>query len=170
MKIEINNGVICISRNHVYNCPLKLSDDYKHVMLYLFYNDFKFKTNNFFKIKYLRSLMLNVNDEISAGRIGANYGYVLFELKDRDSNIFLPEFFNHYQFIKTLNEIARKKDNNFSLYTEVNGYFDVFLKDVSAPIMYSFISDIYSDLCFDAETGFFDYSEERKAKAKKLMK
>lgn len=169
MKKEINNGVICISRNFVYSCPLKLSDDYKHIMLSLFYNDFNMKINNLFKIKFLRSQILNVNDEISAGILGANYGYVLFELKDGNSNIFLPEFFNHYQFVKTLNEIVRKKENNFSLYTEVNGNHND-LKDVSAPIMYRFISDIYSEVCLDAKTGFIGYSKDRKAKAKKFMK
>lgn len=169
MKKEINNGVICIGSNFVHSCPLKLDDDYKQVMLGLFYNDYNMHFGNFFKARNLRKQFDNIEDEIGAGRLAAEYGYVIFELKNGNSNIFLPEFFNHYQALKTLNEITRKKDNNFSLYTEVNGYNND-LKDVSASIMYSFISDIYSDLCFDAETGFIGYSEERKAKAKKLMK
>ena len=166
---KINNGVICISNNFVYSCPLKLTDDYKHIMLSLVYNDFNMKINNLFRIKMLRNQMINIKDEITAGRLASNYGYVIFELKEGDSNIFLPEFFNQYQLVKTLNEISEKKDNNFSLYTEVNGFYND-LKDVSAHIMYRFISGIYSDICFDAENDFTGYSKERKAKAKKFMK
>lgn len=166
---KINNGVICISNNFVYSCPLKLTDDYKHIMLSLFYNDFNMKINNLFRIKMLRNQMINIKDEITAGRLASNYGYVIFELKEGDSNIFLPEFFNQYQLVKTLNEISEKKDNNFSLYTEVNGFYND-LKDVPASTMYRFISGIYSDICFDAENDFTGYSKERKAKAKKFMK
>lgn len=166
---KINNGVICISNNFVYSCPLKLTDDYKHIMLSLFYNDFNMKINNLFRIKMLRNQMINIKDEITAGRLASNYGYVIFELKEGDSNIFLPEFFNQYQLVKTLNEISEKKDNNFSLYTEVNGFYND-LKDVPAHIMYRFISGIYSDIWFDAENDFTGYSKERKAKAKKFMK
>lgn len=169
MEDEISNGIICISNNFVYKCPLKLNDDYKHIMLGMFYDDFNMKTNNLFLIKILKNQIANVNDEIKAGRLASYYGYVMFELKKNNLNIFLPEFFNEFQLIRTLDIIVQKEDNNFSLYTEVDGFYND-LKDVPAYIMYRFISGKYSDLCFDAENNYDGYSLDRKARAIKHMK
>lgn len=169
MKEEISNGIICISNNFIYKRPLKLNDDYKCIMLGMFYSDFNMKTNNLFTIKMLQNQMANVNDEIRAGRLASYYGYVMFELKKTNLNIFLPEFFNEFQLIKTLDIIAQKKDNNFSLYTEVNGFYND-LKDIPARIVYRLISGKYSDLCFDAENNYDGYSLGRKARAIKMMK
>ena len=169
MKKEIDNGIICISNNFVYECPLKLSYNYKQVMLGLFYDDFNMKTNNLLRINNLQKQIGCIKNEIEAGRFISNYGYVIFELKGGISNIFLPEFFNYFQFVKTLNEIVREKDSVFNLYNEING-FNNDVKDVSGPVLFRLIKCIYSDLCFDAENGFVGYSKERRTKAIKFMK
>lgn len=169
MKKKISDGVICVSSNFIYSCPLKLSDDYKEVMLGLFYNDYNMHFGNLFKAKNLRKKCEYITDEISAGRLGAEYGYVIFEHKNDNSSIFLPEFFNYYQFIHTLNEIKTRKDNNFSLFNEVNGYKNDLI-DSSSYDTYDFVRMIYSDLCFDAQNDFIGYSVDRKTKAIKFMK
>lgn len=166
---KIDNGVICISNSFIYKVPLKVSDDYKDVILGLFYNDYNMHFGNLFKAKSLRKKMDNISDEISAGRLGADYGYVIFEFKKGNSNIFLPEFFNYYQFENTLNEIVSRKKDIFSLYNEINEYKND-LANVSFYEVYDFVRLIYSNLCLDADNGFIGYSEDRKFKAKKLMK
>ena len=166
---KINNGVICISSNFVYSCPLKLSDDFKTVMLGLVYNDYNMHFGNMIKARSLRKQFDEIKDEVNAGKLGAEYGYVIFEHKNGDSNIFLPEFFNYYQFTHTLNEITDRKDDNYSLYNEFNGYNNDLI-DFSSCDINNFVRMFYSDLCFDAQNNFTGYTNDRKAKAIKLMK
>lgn len=168
-KKKIESGVICISSNFVYSCPLKISDDYKNVMLGLFYNDYNMHFSNLFKSKDLRKKRDVISDEISAGRLAAEYGYVLLELKKNESSIFLPEFFNEYQLKRTLDEINNRNKRNYSVYNEINGYKNDLI-NVSSYDAYDFIIMIYSDLCYDAEKNFIGYSEDRKAKAIKQMR
>ncbi|MBR3363135.1 MAG: hypothetical protein IKG40_04335 [Bacilli bacterium] len=168
-KKAINNGVICISNNFVYSCPLKLDDNYRDVILGLFYNNYSMHYRNLFRSESLRKLLPSIQDDFSAGKLAADYGYVSIELKNNDSTIFLPEFFNYYQFTNTLNEIAIRDNYNYSLYNEINGYENNLIK-ASSNETSEFIKSIYSDLCYDATKGFIGYSLDRKVKAIKQMK
>lgn len=165
----INDGVISISNNFVYRCPLKLDDNYKVVILGLFYNNYSMHFGNMFKSRTVKKILPTINDEISAGKLAADYGYLTFEFKNENSNIFVPEFFNNFQLINALKEISYRDNFNFSLYNQFNGY-DNNLADASSSEVSDFIKSIYSDLCFDAKRDFAGYSLDRKAKAIKLMK
>lgn len=169
VRKEVNNGVICISNNFIYDCPLKLDDNYKNIILGLFYNDYNMHFGNLFKARTLLKKLPSIQDEISAGRLAADYGYVTFEFKEGKSNVFVPEFFNNFQFNNMLNEISNRDNYLFSLYNQFNGY-DNDLISVSSSDAADFIKTIYSDLCFDARRDFIGYSLDRKAKAIKLMK
>lgn len=166
---EINNGVKCISNNFIYSCPLKLDDDYKKIILGLFYHDYDMHFGNLFKSRSILKQFPNIKDEISAGRFVADYGYVTFEFKDCYSNIFVPEFFNKFQFTNMLDEIAKRDNYIFSLYNQFNGYNND-LAQVTSNDAAEFIKSIYSDLCYDASKDFIGYSLDRKAKAIKRMK
>ena len=62
-KKAINNGVICITNNFVYSCPLKLDDNYRDVILGLFYNNYSMQYRNLFRSESLRKLLPSIQDE-----------------------------------------------------------------------------------------------------------
>lgn len=166
---KINNGIICVSPNFTYSCPLKIDDDYKNIILSLFYNDFNMQFKNMIKANTLKKIIPSIQDEISAGKLGSYYGYTILEFKKNNANIFLPEFFNKYQLIKTLNEIVVRENYNYSIYNEINGYNNDLI-DSSAYTAYNYIKKLYSDIYYDALNNFEGYTEDRKIKAKKIIK
>ena len=168
-KKKLINGIICISSDFLYSCPLKLDDDYKNVILSLFYNNYSMHFGNLMKAKSLRKLFPEIEDEISAGKLAADYGYVTMEFREDSSNIFLPEFFNNYQLVHTLNEIYERKNRVFSLYNQFDEQ-DNDLTHISSYEAYAFIKNYYREICSDAEKDFDGYSLDRKVKARKLMK
>lgn len=166
---KIENGVICISNDFIYSCPLKIDQNYKDPILGMFSNDYSMRFRNIFRAKSLKKILPRIEDEIAAGKLAADYGYMVGTFRGVNCDIFLPEFFNKYQFDTIIEEIDDHDFYDFSLYNEINGYRNDHF-NISAIEAADFIASSYDDICYDAYHGFKGYDPERKEKAIRLMR
>lgn len=168
-KRKINNGVICISRNFKYSCPMRIDDSYKDVILGLVYNDYSMHLSNIFKLKDFKDEMLSVNSEEEASKFANDYGYLIAQYRNMNGTIYLPEFFNFYQRKIISDEVFSRSKYNFSLLTTDNDD-SIEFSDLNSTELFKIIDSRFSNICFDLENGFEGYSLDRKKKALKFMR
>lgn len=168
-KMKINNGVICISSNFVYSCPLSLDMDFNIVTLSLFYNDYIMKYRNMFKSRSLKKVVSSIDDETQAGLIASDYGYVIMQYKNNTGNIYLPEFYNSYQLCRTVEELDSKRDYNYNLYKHLDEDRDVLL-GLNETDACDMVKSTFFDSYYDSEDNYIDYNSDNSAKTLRIIK
>lgn len=161
-KKKLNNGVICISESFVYSCPIVVDADFKGVTLALFSNDYIMHFRNLFKSRSLKRKISDIEDEIQAGLIASDYGYVIMQYKKNKGSIYLPEFYNLYQLRSIIDELEHKEKFKFDLYKQSNDNRESFLNlnECDADFI---VRSTYYDLCYDAQNGLAGTSSKVKA-------
>ena len=150
VRRKINNGVICISNNFVYQCPLKLNGDYKNIIVSLFYNDYSMHLKNILSISDLKEKIALVSDEYEAGLLAADYGYLTAEYKGDEGFIYLPELFNLYQLNNILDEIISRQKLDYTLFIQSKGQSEN-ISNLCAHDLYGILNSTYSNFESDSK-------------------